>query len=227
VTSPPEVATQLFSPIAASYERWAAILSLGQDRRWRESLVEGIGLPAGTLVLDVAAGTGSITRSLTKSGFRVVALDQSPEMLAMLDAPAVHRILATGEKLPLASGSVGGVTFGYLLRYVEDLPAALAELARVVRPGGIIAALEFGRPRGPWGPLWWLYTRVGLPVAGLVIGEGWAEVGRFLGPSIDRFWAGHTPQELARLWAEAGIGRVRWRSMSLGGGFLIWGIRGD
>ncbi len=227
MTSPPEVATQLFHPIAASYERWAAILSLGQDRRWRESLVEGIGLPSGSLVLDVAAGTGSITRSLTKAGLRVVALDQSPEMLAMLGNPAVPRILATGEKLPLASGSVDGVTFGYLLRYVEDLPAALTELARVVRPGGVIAALEFGRPHGPWGPLWWLYTRVGLPVAGLVIGEGWAEVGRFLGPSIDRFWAGRTPQELARLWADAGIGQVRWRSMSLGGGFLIWGIRGD
>ena len=227
MTSPPEVASRLFHPIAASYERWAAVLSLGQDRRWREALVNGIGLPAGSRILDVAAGTGSITRALTNVGLRVVALDQSSDMLGMLEHQGVPKVLATGERLPVATGAVDGVTFGYLLRYVDDLPEAMSGLARVVRPGGVVAALDFGRPHGVWGPLWWIYTRWVLPVAGLVIGSGWAEVGRFLGPNIDRFWASHTPEELTARWTEAGLRDVHWRSMSLGGGFLIWGTRDD
>ncbi len=185
----------------------------------------GLGLQPGSLVLDVAAGTGSITRSLRAAGHRVVALDQSPDMLARFDEPGGLRILATAEHLPLPDGSVDGVTSGYLLRYVADLPGAIAELARVVRPGGVVAALDFGRPRGLWGPLWWLYTRLGLPLAGAAIGHGWWEVGRFLGPSIDRFWSGRTPEQLAAIWGRVGLDDVRWRSMSLGGGFLIWGRR--
>ena len=72
-------------------------------------------------------------------------------------------------------------------------------------------------------PLWWLYTRIALPLAGAVIGHGWGEVGRFLGPSIDRFWSTYSPDDLARLWEEAGLGGVQWQRMSLGGGFVIWG----
>jgi demethylmenaquinone methyltransferase/2-methoxy-6-polyprenyl-1,4-benzoquinol methylase len=198
---------------------------MGQDRRWREALVEGLALPAGSRVLDVAAGTGSITRSLRNKGFRVVALDQSPEMLAMLDEATTPRVLATAESLPLSDGSVDGVTSGYLLRYVADLQGAVTELARVVRPGGVVAALDFGRPKGVWGPLWWLYTRLMLPLMGAIIGHGWAEVGGFLGPSIDRFWSKRTPQQLASIWEASGLESVRWTSMSLGGGFLIWGYR--
>ncbi len=185
----------------------------------------GIGLPAGSRLLDVAAGTGSISRALGAAGYRVVALDQSPDMLARYDATMGLRVLATAEQLPLADGSVDGVTSGYLLRYVDDLPGAIAELARVVRPGGIVAALDFGRPQQLWRVLWWLYTRAVLPLAGVAIGHGWAEVGQFLGPSIDRFWSGRTPDDLAAIWVEAGLEDVHWRSMSLGGGFLIWGAR--
>lgn len=200
-------------------------MSLGQDGRWRQSLVQGLEVPPGSLLLDVAAGTGSITRSLLASGYRVVSLDQSAEMIGQLDALGVHRVLATGERLPLGDGSFDGLTAGYLLRYVEDLPSAMKELARVVRPGGTISMLEFGRPSGVWGPLWWLYTRLALPVAGGIIGNGWGEVGRFLGPSIDRFWARYSPDELATAWEQAGMTGVEWHRMSLGGGFVIRGKR--
>jgi demethylmenaquinone methyltransferase/2-methoxy-6-polyprenyl-1,4-benzoquinol methylase len=219
------VASRLFRPIATDYERWAALLSMGQDRRWREQLVRGLGLPGDSRILDVAAGTGSITRSLRANGYRVVALDQSPEMMAMLEDPGTPRVLATAERLPLGDGVVDGVTSGYLLRYVTDLPGAVGELARVVRTGGVVAALDFGRPHGLWGPLWWLYTRLVLPLAGALIGHGWSEVGRFLGPSIDRFWSGRAPEEIASIWEASGLEQVRWRRMSLGGGFLIWGTR--
>lgn len=225
MTSPPHVALSLFRPIARNYERWASILSLGQDGRWRRTLVSGLGVPRGSLILDVAAGTGSITRSLLAKGQHVVALDQSEDMISRLDAIEARRLLATAERLPIRGGAFDALTAGYLLRYVEDLPAAMHELSRVVRPGGTVAMLEFGRPAGVWGPLWWLYTRIALPVAGTVIGNGWGDVGRFLGPDIDQFWRINTPQYLARLWEEAGLGQVRWRQMSLGGGFLIWGIK--
>jgi demethylmenaquinone methyltransferase/2-methoxy-6-polyprenyl-1,4-benzoquinol methylase len=215
----------LFRPIARNYERWASLLSLGQDGRWRRRLVEGLGAPPDSLILDVAAGTGSITRALEAKGYRVVALDQSSEMISQFDATTARCLLATAERLPIRDEAVDAVTAGYLLRYVEDLPAALRELSRVTRPGGTISMLEFGRPTGLWGPLWWLYTRVALPTAGALIGGGWREVGRFLGPSIDRFWADHSPDDLTHIWEAAGLGGVQWERMSLGGGFVIRGVK--
>lgn len=223
MASPPDLALSLFAPIADSYERWARILSLGQDDRWRRALVEGMGLEIGSTVLDVAAGTGSISRALLHRGIEVVALDQSLEMLAGAALPA--RVAATAERLPWRDGSFDGVTFGYLLRYVADLEGAMTEIARVVRPGGRIGMLEFGRPSGAWRPLWWLYTRVVLRISGTVIRDGWDEVGAFLGPSIDAFWSRNTPSSLAAIWEKSGIGEVRWRRMSLGGGFVMWGTR--
>jgi demethylmenaquinone methyltransferase/2-methoxy-6-polyprenyl-1,4-benzoquinol methylase len=181
-------------------------------------------MPEGSLILDVAAGTGSITRSLQAAGYRVISLDQSDEMLGQLDGPG-SLLLATAESLPIRPGAVDGLTAGYLLRYVEDLHAATAEMARVVRPGGMVAVLEFGRPDGVWGPLWWLYTRIALPVAGSLVGSGWGRVGRFLGPSIDEFWSRNTLEGLVQEWEAAGIRQVRWKRMSLGGGVVIWGVK--
>ena len=182
-------------------------------------------MPPGSLILDVAAGTGSITRSLLAKGYRVVALDQSDAMIGQLIPATVPRLLATAERLPIRDEALDALTAGYLLRYLEDLPTGLHELARVVRPGGTISMLEFGRPTGVWRPLWWLYTRVGLRLAGALIGQGWGEVGRFLGPSIDRLWASHSPDDLAKLWNAAGLHDVHWDRMSLGGGFVIRGTK--
>ncbi|MDP9495329.1 MAG: class I SAM-dependent methyltransferase [Actinomycetota bacterium] len=222
--SPPRLALGLFRPIAHNYERWASILSLGQDGRWRRRLVAGLGARPGSLILDVAAGTGSITRSLLGQGHRVVALDQSEEMIGQLDAHGALRLLATAETLPFQDEAFDALTAGYLLRYVEDLPSAMRELTRVIRPGGTISMLEFGRPTGVWGPLWWLYTRIALPVAGAVIGHGWGEVGRFLGPSIDGFWSTYSLDDLTGLWGAAGL-EVQYQRMSLGGGVVIRGVK--
>lgn len=185
----------------------------------------GLDVPRGSMILDVAAGTGSITRALFADGYQVVALDQSEEMINRIDASEAGRLLATAERLPIRDETVDALTAGYLLRYVEDLSAAMRELSRVVRPGGTVAMLEFGRPKGVWGPLWWLYTRIALPLAGTVIGNGWSEVGRFLGPSIDGFWSRNAPEDLVELWERAGLGQVRSQHMSLGGGFVIWGVK--
>jgi demethylmenaquinone methyltransferase/2-methoxy-6-polyprenyl-1,4-benzoquinol methylase len=200
-------------------------------------MVDAVGARSGERVLDVATGTGLVARELVRRyGCRVVGLDQSEEMLSgarrRLEADpelAAHVELVRGEAeaLPFADGEVDHLTFTYLLRYVDDPGATLAELARVVRPGGRIASLEFGLPDPPlWRPLWRLYTRTLLPAAGFALGgREWWRVGRFLGPSIETLYRRLPLDRQLDLWREAGIGDVRARRMSLGGGVVIWGTR--
>jgi demethylmenaquinone methyltransferase/2-methoxy-6-polyprenyl-1,4-benzoquinol methylase len=134
-------------------------------------------------------------------------------------------VLGRGEQLPFPDGSFDALTFTYLLRYVDDPLATLRGLARVVRPGGSVAMLEFGLPRGLWRPLWELYVRVGLPSAGRLISPGWHEVGRFLGPSIRDFHERFPTTALLALWRRAGLGGVAGRRMSFGAGLVVWGRR--
>ena len=222
-------ARELFAPLGPTYDRYAAALSFGQDPRWRRYLVSRIEAGAGDKVLDVATGTGAVARELiTQKGCTVVGLDQSPEMLAEARRRLpedVTLIEGTADRLPFADASFDALTFTYLLRYVPDPAATLRELVRVVRPGGTVAGLEFAVPHGLWRPLWELYVRVGLPVAGRVISPGWAEVGGFLGPSIRDFYARWPEQQLLELWRAAGVGDVSARRLSLGGGIVTWGRR--
>jgi demethylmenaquinone methyltransferase/2-methoxy-6-polyprenyl-1,4-benzoquinol methylase len=222
-------ARTLFAPLGPTYDRYAALLSFGQDPRWRRFLVSRIEAGPGDTVLDVATGTGAVARELlARKSCTVVGLDQSPEMLAEARRrlPAsVKLVESRAQDLPFPDAAFDGLTFTYLLRYVDDPAAVLRELARVVRPGGSIAGLEFAVPRGVWRPLWELYVRVVLPAAGRVISPGWAEVGDFLGPSIRNFYERHPEQELLELWWNAGIRDVRARRLSLGGGIVTWGRR--
>lgn len=155
----------------------------------------------------------------------VLSVDQSHEMARLAKQRGAIAAVATAERLPFADGAFDGVTFGYLLRYVDSVPRCLEELVRVLRPGGVMGMVEFGRPRSVLRPAWWLYTRALLPATGAVIRSGWWEVGRFLGPSIDRFAREHSPDRLAAEWSEAGLEDVRSRLMSLGGGLVMWGRR--
>ncbi|TAJ20580.1 MAG: methyltransferase domain-containing protein [Dehalococcoidia bacterium] len=221
-----QTARDLFAPIASNYDRWSAVLSMGQDPRWRAEMVERLGAPSDARVLDVAAGTGLITRLLQRRVRQVVSLDLSADMLAMAHARGATAILATAEHLPLANGTFDAVTFGYLLRYMPEPIIAMRELFRVMRPGGVIGMVEFGRPSGIWRPLWWLYTRLLLPAAGVIAGRGWTRVGWFLGPSIDAFFDRYADDEaLAALWRSAGFVDVRLARPSLGGGLLMWARR--
>jgi demethylmenaquinone methyltransferase/2-methoxy-6-polyprenyl-1,4-benzoquinol methylase len=186
-------------------------------------MVGGLYIVSGASVLDIAAGTGSITRLLQQRGASVVSLDQSAEMLADAVARGATGVLATAEKLPFPDESFDAATFGYLLRYVKDVEGCMSEIARVVRPGANVGMVEFGRPWGLWRPLWWGYTRMVLPVGGLVAGRGWYRVGRFLGPSIDDFAIRYPPSHLVAAWEAAGLIDVRVERMSLGGGLVMWG----
>jgi demethylmenaquinone methyltransferase / 2-methoxy-6-polyprenyl-1,4-benzoquinol methylase len=222
-------AQELFAPLGPTYDRYARLLSLGQDPRWRRFLVSRVEAGAEHRVLDVATGTGAVALELIRQNrCTVVGVDQSAEMLAVARRrlpPSAELVEATAERLPFDDGSFDALTFTYLLRYVDDPGATLRELARVVRAGGIVASLEFGVPRGLWRPLWRGYVDAMLPSAGRLLSRGWHDVGRFLGGSIREFWRRYPLARQLDLWREAGIDDVRYRRLSLGGGIVIWGRR--
>jgi demethylmenaquinone methyltransferase/2-methoxy-6-polyprenyl-1,4-benzoquinol methylase len=223
-------ARALFAPLATTYDRYARLLSFGQDPRWRSFLVSRLEVRPADSVLDVACGTGAVALELARRyGCRVTGVDQSPEMLdgaRRRVGTRVELVEARAEALPFEDATYDGVTFTYLLRYVDDPAATMRELARVVRPRGRVAMLEFFVPGNPLARASWeLYVRAGLPVLGRLISPGWREVGSFLGPSIRDFWRRWPLESLLEAWREAGIEDVSARPLSLGGGIVVWGRR--
>jgi demethylmenaquinone methyltransferase/2-methoxy-6-polyprenyl-1,4-benzoquinol methylase len=218
-----------FTGIAASYDRVATVLSLGQDPRWRRALVDAIDARPAERVLDLATGTGMVAAAVhARYGCAVVGLDQSPDMLALARTrDGVYETVLEGraESLPFPNATFDHLTFTYLLRYVDDPAATMRELARVVKPGGRLAMVEFGLPGGMWRPLWWLYTRIGLPVAGRIVSSRCSSVGAFLGPSIERFYSRHPLSSVEPYWREAGLTGVTLRRMSVGGGVVMSATR--
>ncbi len=233
---PNQFARQLFAGLPKRYNLLAELLSLGQDRRWRDEMVAHVAGGSLGRILDVACGPAAVTRELaSRTSAQVVGLDLSVDMLAEGAANVsraglgdrVSMVLGRGEQLPFEDAAFDGLTFTYLLRYVADPAATIAELARVVRPGGPIASLEFAVPTSPgWKVLWWFYTRAVLPLGGLITGgKGWWDVGRFLGPSISKHYRSYPVDWTVGAWEHAGVEHVEHRSMSLGGGLVMWGYR--
>ena len=229
-------ALDLFAPLPRHYDAVAAILSFGQDPRWRRKMVETVEAAPGDRVLDVATGTGLVAQALVRRyGCDVLGVDQSTQMLGRARERVaadpelrgrVTLVQGEAEQLPFPDGEFDHLTFTYLLRYVEDPTATLAELARVVKPGGRIASLEFAVPAQPiWHAAWVLYTRVGLPALGRIVSREWSYTGRFLARSIPAFYERYPLSRVIELWEAAGIERVTALPMSLGGGVVIWGER--
>lgn len=227
----------LFAGLPRRYDLAGALLSFGQDPRWRRAMVRKVQAEPGDRVLDVATGTGMVAEGLVRRyGCTVVGLDQSSEMLsgaqAKLDrdpllASNIELVRGEAESLPFGDGEFGHLTFTYLLRYVDDPGATLTELARVVKPGGRVASLEFMLPPNPMArSLWHAYTRAAMPLLGRLISPEWHEVGRFLGPSISDLYRRLPLERQLELWRAAGIEQVEARVMSFGGGVVIWGTRG-
>jgi demethylmenaquinone methyltransferase/2-methoxy-6-polyprenyl-1,4-benzoquinol methylase len=203
------------------------VLSLGQDPLWRRFLVSRLP-PDGGRVLDVATGTGLVAAKLGRAGFSVTGLDQSPEMLDVARrrlGDEVDLVEASAERLPFADAAFDHLTVTYLLRYVDDPGAVIAELARVVRSGGVVASLEFGVPEGLARPLWDAYVGAALPLTGRLVSPGWREVGRFLGRSIRDYWDRYPLERQLGLWRDANLNGIEVRRLSLGGGVVIWATR--
>ncbi len=237
---PNRFARDLFDGLPARYDRLAEFLSFGQNGQWRAEMVGHV-VPADGVILDVASGTAGVARQLAVRNVRehgrarVVGVDLTEPMLRQ----GQRRVAAAGlqdrirlaaaraEQLPFPDASVDALTFTYLLRYVRDPQATLAELARVLKPGGIMASLEFCVPRGPlWHPAWWAYTRMVLPAGGLLLGgPEWFRVGRFLGPNISAHYRRYPVAWTVEAWEKAGLADVGTRVMSLGGGLVMWGTR--
>ncbi len=226
-------AVQLFRGLPERYDRVGAVMSFGQDPRWRRALIEAIAPEAGMRILDVATGTGMVAFALAGRGADVVGLDQSEEMLdaareRLQRTPKLAERLSfvpgEAEALPFGDGEFDALSFTYLLRYVDDPAATMRELARVVKTGGRIGMVEFGVPGDPtlrW--LWRIHTRAGLPLFGRAVSRAWYDVGRFLGPNIEQFHAAQP--DLPALWGDAGIAEATQHDLSFGAGILLTGVR--
>ena len=238
MADPNRVAQDLFDGLPDRYDRLEEVLSLGQNRRWRRLMCDQAVGSRAESVLDVASGTAGVAIQVASRGpARVVGIDLTEAMLRrgranVATAGLDGRISLTAgraERLPFGDATFDGLTFTYLLRYVADPQATLAELVRVVKPGSTIASLEFLVPPNPfWRAWWWLYTRMVLPAAGFVTGgREWWDVGRFLGPSISNYYRAHPLRWHVEAWERAGLVDVDLRVMSLGGGLVMWGRKAD
>ena len=228
-------AQNLFTPLPRRYDRLAELLSFGQNGRWRRAMISRVEPATGLSVLDVASGTAGVALGLARAGATVVGVDLTEQMLRqgqrnVADARMgdhIQLVAGRAEQLPFDDAAFDALTFTYLFRYVTDPEATLRELARVVKPGGRVASLEFMLPPPRfWRFWWWLYTRLLLPAGGLLTGgREWYEVGRFLGPSISGHYHRYPLPWTVEAWRRAGFTDVGARVMSLGGGLVMWGTR--
>jgi len=154
----------VFRDIADRYDKLNAILSLGQDQKWRKTVVSR--LPTGR-ILDLGAGTGAANAILEPR--EIVALDPAPEMLSFNDAAG--RVVAVGEKLPFEDGAFDAVFSAYVFRNLDSVDQTMAEIARVLRPGGMAGVVDLGRPLGSFTKrIHRAGTSVVLPLAGMAVG---------------------------------------------------------
>jgi demethylmenaquinone methyltransferase/2-methoxy-6-polyprenyl-1,4-benzoquinol methylase len=211
---PHEVAA-MFDGVASRYDRTNTILSFGRDRSWRRATRAALDLNPGDRCLDLAAGTGVSTQELARSGAYAVGVDISLGMLheGRRARPEVPLLAGDALALPFPDRSVDAVTISFGLRNIVDTAAALAEMARVTRPGGRLVVCEFGHL--PWprvDTLYESYLATALPLVARRL-SGSPEAYDYLAESI-KDWPAQP--ELARRMAEAGWSAVRWRNLTLG-----------
>lgn len=219
---------RMFDGIAPRYDLLNRVLTFGLDVRWRRKAVAALGLPPGSLVLDLACGTGDLCRELARAGHRAVGLDFAFEMLAVARRrrdPGPGRRLGLVQadvlRLPVRDGVADGATCGFALRNVTDMEDLFRETARAVRPGGRVAVLEVSRPPHPLvrtGHA--LYFRRIVPVVGGLLSD--PEAYRYLPRSMEYL---PEPHELAAMMRRTGFSDARSRPLSGGVAQLLVGTR--
>lgn len=201
----------MFDAIAPRYDMVNRIMTFRLDVRWRRTTVRDLALPAGAVVLDLASGTGDLCIDLRDAGLTPLSMDLSFGMLAA-DRSGAARAQADILNLPVRSGAVDGVTCGFALRNLLELPAFFHELARVVRPGGRIALLDVGVPENP-------LIRAGnnvyfgkvVPKIGALLSDGAAY--RYLPKSVAYL---PEPDEMVQMLRDAGFDDASHRLLSGG-----------
>ena len=211
-TLPAEGVRTMFDRIAPVYDAMNHLMTAGLDRRWRRVTAEAVVSP-GDRVLDACCGTGDLAVACVRAGGRVTGLDFSERMLerARGKSSAVEWVQGDALALPFEDGSFDAATVGFGVRNLEGLERGLAELRRVLRPGGRLGVLEITRPRGALAPFYRLWFEHGVPLVGGVVSGSSAYT--YLPASVRRFPG---PEDLAGLVREAGFGEVRYRLFARG-----------
>jgi demethylmenaquinone methyltransferase/2-methoxy-6-polyprenyl-1,4-benzoquinol methylase len=217
-----EAVRAMFTRIADRYDLMNSVMTGGRHHAWRRLTAAAVAGAPGGLALDLATGTGDLALALREitPGRLVVGADFSEAMLRHARAKVRARaevgvalLAADALALPFADETFACVTSAFLLRNLADLSAGLAEMRRVTRPGGLVAALEITRPQVPgWDTAFGLYFNRVVPLIGAVVAGDRAAY-TYLPRSVERFV---TPPELAKLMTRAGLRDVRYRRLALG-----------
>ncbi len=221
----------MFDGIAPRYDLLNRVISLGLDRRWRRALVRALALGPGGRVLDVATGTGDVALAIARAhpDGAVVGLDPSREMLHVGRrkveraglAGQITLVEGDAQALPFDDASFDAACISFGIRNVPDRPRGLGEMARVVRPGGVVAVLELGEPRdGPLAPVarWHAHTvvpRIGAALSGAAAYD-------YLSRSVAAF---PPPGEFAAMMGAAGLAEVAVRPLGFGAAHLYSSLR--
>jgi demethylmenaquinone methyltransferase / 2-methoxy-6-polyprenyl-1,4-benzoquinol methylase len=209
---PAEGVRAMFDRIAPVYDAMNRVMTAGLDQRWRRATARAV-VSSGDSVLDACCGTGDLAVAAAREGGRVTGLDFSERMLerARRKAPALEWVEGDLLALPFADGSFDAATVGFGVRNVDDLERGLAELRRVLRPGGRLGVLEITQPRGALRPFYRLWFDRIVPLLGRVLPGGSAYT--YLPASVRRFPG---PDELARMLESTGFKDVRYRTFAAG-----------
>jgi len=217
---------RMFDAIAGRYDLMNRVMTFGQDQRWRRCVVSSARARASGAALDLATGTGDIAALLaeTSPSLRVVGGDFSLKMLEQAKRRFSGRPIVwhacDANDLPFADGTFSAVTFGYLLRNVDDAERVLREVCRVLEPGGRAVCLDTTPPsRNIFYPLVRLYLRFGIPLLGRLLANDKAAYAYLTGSTM----AFHDAETLARLFASAGFANVGYKKFMLGTIAVHWG----
>ncbi|MEN9955451.1 MAG: hypothetical protein RLY34_258 [Actinomycetota bacterium] len=222
---PAEVAA-MFDEVAPTYDLTNALLSFGQDRRWRKIVRKAVDPRSGQKILDLAAGTGASSVAFARPGVKVVAGDFSEGMLAVgrVRHPEIEFVFADATKLPFADAEFDACTISFGLRNVVDVPKALAEMYRVTKPGGCIVICEFSKVTSSWfAPFYNLYLNKILPAFSR-LGSKTPEAYTYLSESI---LAWPNQHELKLKIEKAGYTNVTFQNLTFGIVAVHKGIKAD